>query len=91
MIRIQTYCIFKLYRELSLFLHTQQFEMYIYLKKERKEIPLLGKAVPCSWCRIPILSGPLLEVNCLCAPCSPLTPHIPASCQKDIYSCRNKT
>ncbi len=28
---------------------------------------------------------PLLEVNCLHAPCPPLTPHAPASIQKDIY------
>jgi hypothetical protein len=52
--------------------------MHIYLNKERKEteIPLLGKAVPCSWLRIPILSGPLLAVSS-----SPT----PASHQKDIY------
>ncbi len=39
-----------------------------------KEIPLLGKAVFCSLWRIPILPGPLLEVNCLNAPYPPFTP-----------------
>ncbi len=41
---------------------------------KRKEIPLLGKAVPYSWWRIPILPGPLLEVNCLLSPLPSLTP-----------------
>ncbi len=40
----------------------------------KKNIPLLGKTVLCSGWRIPILPGPLLEVNCLYAPCLPLTP-----------------
>jgi hypothetical protein len=36
------------------------------------------------WWQILILSGPLLEVSCLYAPCSPLTP-APAPRQKNIY------
>ncbi len=50
----------------------------------RRKNPLIGKAFPCSWRRIPILPGPLLEVSCLYAPFRPLTP-APASCQKEIY------
>ncbi len=52
------------------------------IKKERNT-----KAIPCSWWPFPILSGPLLEVNCLCAPCLSLThPTALASCQKDIHT-----
>jgi hypothetical protein len=59
---------------------------YLLTRKERKKrIPLLGKAVPCSWRQIPILSGPLLEVNCLCTPCHSLTPPHRLSAKKDIY------
>jgi hypothetical protein len=50
----------------------------------KEKTPLPGKAVHCPWWRIPILPDPLLEVNCLYAPCPPLTT-APASCQKDIY------
>jgi hypothetical protein len=46
-------------------------------RKKEKEIPLLGKVVPCSWWRIPILSGPLLEVNCLAPLALPSPPHAP--------------
>jgi hypothetical protein len=46
----------------------------VYYIKENM-FALLGEAVSCSWWRIPILPGPLLEVNSLYAPCSPLTLH----------------
>jgi hypothetical protein len=58
-------------------------------EKERKKTPLLGKAVPCSLWQIPILSGPLVEVNYLCSPCPPLT-SASASHQKNIYLHTNK-
>ncbi len=35
------------------------------IQLQKRKYPLLGNAVPCSWQQIPILSGPLLEVNCL--------------------------
>ncbi len=50
----------------------------------QEKVPLLGKAVPCSWWRIPILPGSFFEVNCLYAPCPPLTP-APTFRKKDIY------
>jgi hypothetical protein len=50
----------------------------------KRKNPLLGKVVPCSLWQIPILSGPLLEVNCHYALYPPLTPK-PASRQKDSY------
>jgi hypothetical protein len=41
-----------------------------------KRSTLLGKAnFPFSWCEFPIHSGPLLKVNCPCAPCVSLIPH----------------
>jgi hypothetical protein len=43
--------------------------------KEKIKIPLLGKAIPSPWWRIPILSGLLLEVNCLLH--TLLFPHLP--------------
>jgi hypothetical protein len=36
---------------------------------------LLGKAIPFSWYKFPTLWGPLLVVNCPCAPCISLTSH----------------
>jgi hypothetical protein len=65
---------------------TQNRSGCILLKeRERKKIPLLGKAVPCSWWRIPILLGPLLGVNCL-TPLALPSPPAPASHKKNIYS-----
>jgi hypothetical protein len=88
MTRISTRGLFLTCTESSfLFLHTHnklKADEYL-LNKERKEIPLLGKAVPGSQWRIPILPGPLLGVNCLCALCCSLTPLHPTSHQKDIY------
>jgi hypothetical protein len=48
----------------------------------KRKNPLFGKALPCSWWRIPILSVPCLKSTALC----PLpSPHpSPASQQKDI-------
>jgi hypothetical protein len=50
-------------------------------------MPLLEKAVPCSWWQIPILPGPLLEVNCLNAPASqPHTTFLPTG---HLFTCRD--
>jgi hypothetical protein len=77
MIQIPMPGLFLTCTERPFLLCTHNIELKLLLKgnlKERKKVSLLGKAVPCSWWQIPILSGPLLEVDCLCAPCPSLTP-----------------
>jgi hypothetical protein len=92
MIRILTHGLFSTCTKSSFLLYPNNIRLragvYLLTRKEKKKrIPLLGKAVPCSWWQILILSGPLLEVNyCLYPPCPSLTspPHsLPAT--KDIY------
>jgi hypothetical protein len=84
MIRIPTRGMFLTCPESPFFIlcmHNIKLRAGAYCLKEINKIPLIGKAVPYSWCRNPILSGPLLAVNCLYAPCPP-SPSAPASHQK---------
>jgi hypothetical protein len=80
MIRILTHGLFSTCTESSFLLYPNNIRLragvYLLTRKEtKKRIPLLGKAVPCSWWQILILSGPLLEVNyCLYPPCPCLIP-----------------
>jgi hypothetical protein len=64
--------------------HNIKLRAGAYCLEERKKVPLLGKAVPCSWWWIPILSGPSLKTTAF----SPLAlphPHAPASLKMNIY------
>jgi hypothetical protein len=58
-----------------------------YGKNERKK-PLLGKMVPWSWWRIPILAGPLLGANCPLCPLPSLTPRNCFLPKGHLFTCR---